>query len=259
MLGDILREEREKQNLTVKDVEMGTSIRALYISAIEENNYDVLPGEVYLKGFIKTYAGFLNLNGSEMVDLYKKQQSDLKKDNDILVEEIANEPKFEKQPLQEFNTLEKPKFKKNLLIGFATVVVVVGGGIAYFGFGLDSEQVDKKLPVAEKQVSVKTEKTTEKVDKIETNNIKQMKGVAITAKYTGDCWTQIEADNKTIYEGTAKNGDVLSWQADNNIVVRVGNAGAVEINHNGKNMGILGSSGDVVTKKFTNETTGKTK
>lgn len=253
MLGDILREEREKQNLTVKDVEMGTSIRALYISAIEENNYDILPGEVYLKGFIKTYAGFLNLNGSEMIDLYKKQQSDLKKDNDIPVEEIVNEPKFEKQPVQEFNTLEKPKFKKNLFIGFATLVVI--GGIVYFGFGLDSEQVDKKLPVAEKQVSVKTEK----VEKIETNNINQMKGVAITAKYTGDCWTQIEADNKTIYEGTAKNGDVLSWQADNNIVVRVGNAGAVEINHNGKNMGRLGSSGDVVTKKFTNETTGKTK
>jgi cytoskeletal protein RodZ len=253
MLGNILREEREKQNLTVKDVEMGTSIRALYISAIEENNYDVLPGEVYLKGFIKTYASFLNLNGSEMVDLYKKQQSDLKKDNDIPVEEIVNEPKFEKQPVQEFNTLEKPKFKKNLFVGFAALVVI--GGIAYFGFGLDSEQVDKKLPVAEKQVSVKTEK----VEKIETNNINQIKGVAITAKYTGDCWTQIEADNKTIYEGTAKNGDVLSWQADNNIVVRVGNAGAVEINHNGKNMGRLGSSGDVVTKKFTNETTGKTK
>jgi cytoskeletal protein RodZ len=254
MLGDILREEREKQNLTVKDVEMGTSIRALYISAIEENNYDVLPGEVYLKGFIKTYADFLNLDGSKMVDLYKRQQSDLKKDNDILGEEIVNGPKFEKQPALESTTLEKPKFKKNLLTGFAALVVI--GGIIYLGFGLDSEQVDKKLPVAEKQVSIKTEKATEKV---ETNTTNQMKGVAITAKYTGDCWTQIEADNKTIYEGTAKNGDVLSWQADNTIVVRVGNAGAVEINHNGKNMGKLGSSGDVVTKKFTNETTGKTR
>ena len=257
MLGDILREEREKQNLTVKDVEIGTSIRALYISAIEESKYDVLPGEVYLKGFIKTYADFLNLDGSEMVDLYKKQQSDLKKENNVLVEEIVNEPKFEKQIVQESNTLEKPKFKKRLFIGFATLVVI--GGIAYLGFGLDSEQVDKKIPVAEKQVSVKTEKATEKVEKVETNNIKQVKGVAITAKYTSDCWTQIEADNKTVYEGTAKNGDVLSWQADNNIVVKVGNAGAVEINHNGKNIGKLGGSGDVVTKKFTNETTGKTK
>lgn len=254
MLGDILREEREKQNLTVKDVEMGTSIRALYISAIEESKYDVLPGEVYLKGFIKTYADFLNLDGSEMVDLYKRQQLDLKKDNDILVKEIGNEPNFEKQPLQESTTLEKPKFKKNLFLGFAGLVVI--GGIVYLGLGLDSEQVDKKLPVAEKQVSVKTEKVTEKVETTTTN---QMKGVSITAKYIGDCWTQIEADNKTIYEGTAKNGDVLSWQADNTIVVRVGNAGAVEINHNGKNMGKLGSSGDVVTKKFTNETTGKTK
>jgi len=257
MLGDILREEREKQNLTVKDVEMGTSIRALYISAIEESKYDVLPGEVYLKGFIKTYADFLNLDGSEMVDLYKKQQADLKKDYDIPVEEIVNEVKCEKQPVQKSDILEKPKFKKYLLIGFTSLVVI--GGIAYLGFGLDSEQVDKKLPPVEKQVSVKPGKATETVEKAENNNIKQVKGVSITAKYNNDCWTQIEADNKTIYEGTAKNGDVLSWQADNTIVVKVGNAGAVEINHNGKNIGKLGSSGDVVTKKFTNETTGKTK
>lgn len=257
MLGDILREEREKQGLTVKDVETGTSIRALYISAIEENNYDVLPGEVYLKGFIKTYADFLKLDGSELVKLYKKQQSDLKKDQDVLVEETLNEVNFEKQPILEPRSLEKTKFKKNLFIGFATLLVI--GGVAYWGFGLDSEQVDKKAPVVDKQVNVKSEKATDKVEKVETTTVKQMKGVAITAKYTGDCWTQIEADNKTIYEGTAKNGDVLSWQADNAIVVKVGNAGAVEINYNGKNEGKLGSNGDVVTKKFTNETTGKTK
>ena len=48
MLGDILRREREKQGLTLKDVEEETSIRTLYIDAIENGQYDVLPGEVYV-------------------------------------------------------------------------------------------------------------------------------------------------------------------------------------------------------------------
>ena len=64
MLGDILRREREKQNLTVKDVEQETSIRALYIEAIENGDYKSLPGEVYAKGFIRNYAGFLKLDNN---------------------------------------------------------------------------------------------------------------------------------------------------------------------------------------------------
>ena len=46
MLGDTLREAREKQGLTYKDIEKGTSIRALYIEYIEKGEYDELPGDV---------------------------------------------------------------------------------------------------------------------------------------------------------------------------------------------------------------------
>ena len=54
MLGDTLREAREKQGLTYKDIEKGTSIRALYIEYIEKGEYDELPGDVYTKGFIRS-------------------------------------------------------------------------------------------------------------------------------------------------------------------------------------------------------------
>ena len=60
MVGDILRSEREKQGLTIKDIENETSIRALYIDAIEKGNQKALPSEVYVKGFIRNYAEFLN-------------------------------------------------------------------------------------------------------------------------------------------------------------------------------------------------------
>ena len=46
MVGDILRREREKQGLSILDVEQETSIRALYLEAIEKGQYDVLPGDV---------------------------------------------------------------------------------------------------------------------------------------------------------------------------------------------------------------------
>ena len=55
MVGYTLRQERERQELSIEDIEQGTSIRALYIEAIEDGEYDKLPGTVYTKGFIKNY------------------------------------------------------------------------------------------------------------------------------------------------------------------------------------------------------------
>ncbi|HWQ60800.1 MAG TPA: helix-turn-helix domain-containing protein, partial [Negativicutes bacterium] len=69
-VGEILRAEREKQGLTVKDIEKSTSIRALYIQAIEDGKYDVLPGEVYLKGFMRNYASFLGLDAKNLLEVY---------------------------------------------------------------------------------------------------------------------------------------------------------------------------------------------
>ena len=66
MVGDILRRERERQKLSVKDIEHGTSIRALYIEAIENGEYDKLPVTVYAKGFIKNYGNFLKLEGEAL-------------------------------------------------------------------------------------------------------------------------------------------------------------------------------------------------
>ena len=70
MVGDILRSEREKQGLTIKDIENETSIRALYIDAIEKGNQKALPSEVYVKGFIRNYAEFLRLDADLLARQY---------------------------------------------------------------------------------------------------------------------------------------------------------------------------------------------
>lgn len=49
MVGEILRREREKQGLSIADVAGETSIRDVYLEAIEKGDYDALPGDVYAK------------------------------------------------------------------------------------------------------------------------------------------------------------------------------------------------------------------
>ena len=62
-LGEELRRERVRRNLTFKDVEQVLHIKTTYLEAIEDGNYDIIPGQVYVKGFIRNYGNYLDLDG----------------------------------------------------------------------------------------------------------------------------------------------------------------------------------------------------
>src|ERR671932_2539082 len=66
-IGVSLRNAREHQKLTLPDAEQATHIRSKYLAALEEERWDVLPGAAYTKGFLRTYADFLGLDGATFV------------------------------------------------------------------------------------------------------------------------------------------------------------------------------------------------
>ncbi len=69
-IGSSLREARVRQDLDIADVERLTMIRGKYLRALEDENFDVLPGQSYVCGFLRTYAEFLGLDGHLFVDEY---------------------------------------------------------------------------------------------------------------------------------------------------------------------------------------------
>lgn len=66
-LGDIFKRRRKELNISLKEVESATSIRMNYLSAIEEGDYAKLISPIYAQGFVKQYAGFLGLDGEDLV------------------------------------------------------------------------------------------------------------------------------------------------------------------------------------------------
>jgi len=69
-IGDSLREARTRRGLSAADVHKGIRIRERYLTALEEEQWEMLPGEAYAKGFLRTYAEFLGLDGELYVDEY---------------------------------------------------------------------------------------------------------------------------------------------------------------------------------------------
>jgi hypothetical protein len=71
-VGTILREARNRRKVEFSEVEAATRIRLRYLRAIEDEEWDVLPGGVYTRGFIRTYASFLGLDGDRLVSEYRE-------------------------------------------------------------------------------------------------------------------------------------------------------------------------------------------
>jgi hypothetical protein len=72
-IGNSLREARMRQGLDYNQVELATKIRAKYIRALEEEQFEVLPSGTYIKGFLRSYADFLGLDGQLYVDEYSSR------------------------------------------------------------------------------------------------------------------------------------------------------------------------------------------
>jgi cytoskeleton protein RodZ len=72
-IGTTLREARVRRKLTLQQVEDDTKIRVKYIQAMENEDFEVMPGATYVKGFLRTYAVYLGLDADVIIDEYRSR------------------------------------------------------------------------------------------------------------------------------------------------------------------------------------------
>lgn len=260
MIGDLLRRERERQNLSVKDIEKATSIRALYIDAIEKGDYKTLPGEVYAKGFVRNYATYLKLDANAAVKSFNEELHPQEEAHETMEPSSAEEAKqtaernMEEYRGPKITSLESYPMEKNshgvrnaLLVAAAVFVVAFVGLVALGG----EEEPGVPAPRTKTQTAQQGQKQTEAAPKSTAD------GVEMNLNFTDRCWTEIVVDGKTEFEGMAEKGKVLTVKGKDKVRITAGNAGALSYSLNGKDMGVIGQKGEVVEKTFTKDAAAK--
>lgn len=147
----------------------------------------------------------------------------------------ASKPAAPRFTAQDFNESKRSNGK---LIAIVAIVLVVLAGAVYALSGSD-DSAQKPAAQQTQQVEAPAPKTYD--------------GVEVTATFTADCWLEVKADGKTVYEGTLKKGDSQTWKGTDKVTVRVGDAGAVSFSVNGKDLGTAGKTGQVANKTFTKD------
>ena len=129
-IGNTLREARDRRGLSLADVERVTKIRSKYLEALEENDFEVLPGPTVVKGFLRSYALFLKVDPELLMQEYRSQFETEREEIGPLRTEMSQQ--------QRTRTSAERKRKRTRrtqrgYVSAALLAVVIIGVIAYFG------------------------------------------------------------------------------------------------------------------------------
>ncbi len=119
-IGTTLREARVRRKLTLQQVEEDTKIRVKYLQAMENEDFDIMPGKAYVKGFLQTYASYLGLDPTIILDEYRSRAM----------------PRDEHQPFAGASVIGKPygHRRRNTLAFIAVVCLLVLAVIVVLGY-----------------------------------------------------------------------------------------------------------------------------
>jgi cytoskeletal protein RodZ len=120
-IGSTLREARMRDRIDISEVEAQTKIRAKYLRAIENEEWDLLPGPIYAKSFLRTYGEYLGLDSRMLTDEFKRRYEDPVEHE---VRPIGSIPARERE-----RPPRGPRMPSWAPVGIAVVVIVVILGI----------------------------------------------------------------------------------------------------------------------------------
>ena len=244
-VGTILKEARLAKGLSIADAEQATSVRARYLEAVENDEYEKTPGEVFLKGIIRNYGNYLGLDGLELVKLYKANHQGVAAENinSAGIREVEkvrlNIQLKEKRDIGSgTGRFEMPQLPmKQIAAGLAVVVLL---GLGYVAVPKVIDYFKNMPQVEQKQEEVQANASTA----VKPPSILDKVQVEMEAK--DSCWTEVTADGKEVFVGMLNAKDKRTIEAKDKIVVKYGNIGAMKLIVNGQPVDLKGEHGVAV-------------
>lgn len=288
-LGQLLRQKREAQELSLADVEEQTRIRQRYLSALESDDWDDLPNEVVARGFLRTYASFLGLDPDELLAQVDSEQPSAEAQTEAATESAPEQqPAYRPIDLDLYgDTAFRPRRLRRIL-GIMLVlvpVVILAFVLVVYGLPLLLGQTSgsSKQPV----VTLPPEGTPPSTPRIvvggtqtpesnpqtsvlpatdtplptatstpqpsPTPSPTPVQELTVLMKITQRAWTQVIVDGEIQVEEILIPGYTQRFTANERIELLTGNAAGVSLIVNGQPQPSLGEPAEVVALIWTVE------
>ena len=252
-IGQEIATARKKQGLSIKDVEESLKIRLRFLEAIENDEFDVLPGKAYVKGFIRSYANYLKIDPAPLIEEYKE------------IEPKESKP-FYDSAMAKLGTGPTPKPRLRAFTASAAILVIIfamTSFLAYLGYkdSLQSQRlndkkfVDKELKKLEEPGEKKKKKDKAKKDEKEKKAAvdKNTDLFKIKIVVTEGSWVRIKAEKKTFFSKYVKDGESQTFISRKPVEVTASKGSNVSIVVDGNEKGRLSTDPTYSTQSFDKE------
>ncbi|WP_099974433.1 helix-turn-helix domain-containing protein [Lactobacillus terrae] len=251
-IGQKLRSARIKKGYTIDDLQQITKLQKRYLIAIEEGQFDHLPGDFYVRAFIKQYAEAVDLSSDELLEEYKSIIPDSQPKQPEKTETKTRSVKDDTPSL--FSRMRD--YIPQIIV---VVVIILIVGVVVFGMthrSNDSSQVTipkdsssqtksatKKKTTPKKSTETKsTEFSVKAASEDDTFNIENIPSDGVPLEVTatgGQAWIQVEEDSETIWQQALSSGQSKSTTVPKDVkqfTVHTGNANITTIKLNNKDV-----------------------
>lgn len=229
-IGDSLREARTRRGFSPADVHKAIRIRERYLTALEEERWDMLPGEAYTKGFLRTYAEHLGLNSQLYIDEY----------NARIARHDDEAPALVPHPSAE----ERRSLGRGILVALAGILVVgatVAGLAAWRLSGSSSTPPAASPPAASGGAGSVAASAPPSAPAPKPKPVVHTGPVLTSITATrGRCWLLVRAggpNGAVLYEGVLEQGQAKQFRFTTKLWLRMGRPDALDISVAGKAIG----------------------
>ncbi len=237
-IGEALRTAREERGVAIEDVARSTKIRTDYLHALEAEEFDRIGGDVYAKGFLKTYATALGLDAEELLGIYRRQ--------------VQGSPASLTGSLAQAPAAREPRGAPPtwLVWGAAAIIVLIGvvAIASLVGSGRTPEPAQQARPPA---AATPTPTPTPTAEPTPTETEVVYEGVNVALRMEQDSWIRVTVDGEVVLERVVRAGEELPvFVGEELVTIRYGNAGGVRVEVNGRDLGVVGERGRVETRSY---------
>ncbi|MFI6477222.1 helix-turn-helix domain-containing protein [Nonomuraea sp. NPDC050663] len=243
-IGSMLAEARREKGLTVGQLSASTRIREAVLYAIERDDFSLCGGDFYAKGHVKGFAKAVGLDPAAVVQLYDEQHGGLP----VPVKAAAV---FQADRRVKLRERRGPNW--TMALGVALAIVVVFGVVRVMGGSgqpptaeiMPASSIPSMLPSNAQPVLPVPRRTQAQ----STARNPKMVTVRVLAKRSAYVNVR-DAKGRKLFAGTLAKGKSSTWKAPSEVKLLIGDAGAVSLQVNGKNLGTPGSRGQTIRRSF---------
>ncbi len=260
-IGKRLRNARESKGLSLSEVSTKIRVRESILKLIENNEFEKVGADVYVRGHIRSMANFLGLDSNELMSLYPNNVDD-NSDPDIPVDKIetqsletnlSNAASLELSgglfnPVEKFKTKSGTNWSVVMAGALALITLISIGSVIVSTLNSPTSE-----PVAEETVITPTPAVT--TNKSENENLTAAvpnPGVDVLIQAVGaSSWVRVtDINDVELFEGIIRDGQEQRVGSVEGVKLLLGNAGALNLTVNGQVLGKAGGNGEVVRVEF---------